>query len=266
MKYRKVNIDPQLNPDYTFKNFVEGDCNRLALSAGHAIVNNPGKNPFNPFFIYGTDGLGKTHLAHAIANELKARYPEKIMLYVSAHKFIQQFTEATRNNNSNDFSLFHKRIDVLIIDDVHELKGNEKTQDTLLHIFNHLHQTGKQLILTSDQAPFELTGLSKKLILQFQWGLFADLQAPDYKTRLAILRSKAHNNSIKLPEEIIKYIASNIDSNVRELEGALITLIAQSTYNKKPITLKLTKSIIDKIVKWTKPEITINYIKKLKKD
>ncbi|MEN8123196.1 MAG: chromosomal replication initiator protein DnaA [Bacteroidota bacterium] len=260
---KKVHINPQLNPEYSFVNFVEGDCNRLARSAGYALANNPGKTAFNPLFIYGGTGLGKTHLAQAIGIEVKARYPEKTVLYVPAHKFIQQFSEATRNNNRNDFLHFYQMIDVLIIDDVHEFAGKEKSQDTFFHIFNHLHQTAKQLILTSDRPPIELTGLSKRLISRFKWGLSADLQSPDYHTRLAILKLKIYNSGIELAEEIIEYIASNIDSHVRELEGALVTLIAQSTFNKKTITLELAKKIIDKIVKQTKREITIDYIQKV---
>ncbi len=260
---KKVHVNPQLNPEYSFSNFIEGDCNRLARSAGYALANNPGKTAFNPLFLYGGTGLGKTHLAQAIGIEVKARYPEKTVLYVPAQKFIQQFSEATRNNNRNDFLHFYQMIDVLIIDDVQEFAGKEKSQDTFFHIFNHLHQTGKQLILTSDRPPIELTGLTKRLISRFKWGLSADLQSPDYHTRVSILKQKTYNNGIELAEEVIEYIASNIDSHVRELEGALVTLIAQSTFNKKTINLELAKKIIDKIVKQTKREITIDYIQKV---
>jgi chromosomal replication initiator protein len=260
---KKVHINPQLNPEYSFKNFVEGDCNRLARSAGYALANNPGKTAFNPLFLYGGTGLGKTHLAQAIGIEVKARHPEKTVLYVPAHKFIQQYSEASRNNNRNDFLHFYQMIDVLIIDDVHEFAGKEKSQDTFFHIFNHLHQTGKQLILTSDRPPIELTGLSKRLISRFKWGLSADLQTPDYHTRVAILKQKIYNSGIELAEEVVEYIAANIESHVRELEGALVTLIAQSTFNKKSINLELAKKIIDKIVKQTKREITIDYIQKV---
>lgn len=260
---KKVHINPQLNPEYSFKNFVEGDCNRLARSAGYALANNPGKTAFNPLFIYGGTGLGKTHLSQAIGIEVKARYPEKTVLYVPAHKFIQQFQQATLNNTRNDFLHFYQMIDVLIIDDVQEFEGKEKSQDTFFHIFNHLHQTGKQLILTSDRPPVELTRLSKRLISRFKWGLSADLQAPDFHTRVAILKQKTYSNGIELSDEVIEYIAANIDTHVRELEGALVTLMAQSTFNKKSITLDLAKKIIDKIAKQTKREITIDYIQKV---
>jgi len=260
---KKVHVNPQLNSSCTFTNFVEGDCNRLARSAGYAVANSPGKTAFNPLFIYGGTGLGKTHLSQAIGIEVKNRYPEKTVLYVSVNKFITQFSEATRKNERNDFLHFYQMIDVLIIDDVHEFAGKEKSQDTFFHIFNHLHQTGKQLILTSDRPPIELTGLSKRIISRFKWGLSADLQTPDYNTRLAILRQKIYNDGIELPDEVIEYIASSISSNIRELEGALITLLAQSTLNKKTITPDLARNIIDKQIKHTKREITLDYIQKV---
>lgn len=260
---KKVQVNPQLNPSSTFSNFVEGDCNRLARSAGYAVGNNPGETAFNPLFIYGESGLGKTHLAQAIGIEVKTRFPDKTVLYVSANKFVTQFSEASIKNERNDFIHFYQMIDVLILDDVHEFAGKEKSQDTFFHILDHLHQTRKQLILTSDRSPIELSGLSKRLISRFKWGLSADLQAPDYQTRLAILKQKVYNDGIELPDEILEYIASNINTNVRELEGALITLLAQSTFNKKTITPALAKTVIDKQVKQTKREMSIDYIQKV---
>jgi chromosomal replication initiator protein len=260
---KKVHVNPQLNPAYTFSNFVEGECNRLGRSAGYAVANNPGKTAFNPLFIYGGTGLGKTHLAQAIGIEVKNRFPDKTVLYVSANKFITQFSDATKKNERNDFLHFYQMIDVLIIDDVHEFAGKEKSQDTFFHIFNHLHQTGKQLILTSDRPPIELNGLSKRLISRFKWGLSAELQSPEYNTRLAILKQKIYNDGIELSNDVIEYIASNISSNIRELEGALITLLAQSTLNRKIITSELARTIIDKQVKQAKREITIDFIQKV---
>ena len=171
---QKLQIDPQLKPDNTFENFIEGDCNRLARSAGYAVAQNPGGTAFNPLMIYGNSGLGKTHLAQAIGIEVKERYPDKTVLYVNANKFQTQFTEATRNNNRNDFLNFYQMIDVLILDDVQEFAGKEKTQETFFHIFNHLHQMGKQLILTSDKPPIELKGMEQRLLSRFKWGLTAD--------------------------------------------------------------------------------------------
>jgi len=260
---KKLYVDPQLNPDNTFANFIEGECNRLARSAGLAVSHAPGKTAFNPLLLYGNSGLGKTHLAQAIGIEAKEKFPEKTVLYVNAAKFQTQFVEAIRNNNKNDFLHFYQMIDILIIDDVHEFAGKEKTQDTFFHIFNHLHQSGKQLIFTSDKPPVELQGLEQRLLSRFKWGLSADLQAPDFETRIAILKKKIYNDGIIVPEEVIEYIASNITNNIRELEGALISLLAQSTLNRKEITIELTSEMIDKLVKNTRKEISIDYIQKI---
>jgi len=253
---KKLNIDPQLNPDYSFENFIEGDCNRLARSAGFAVA-------CNPLFIYSANGLGKSHLSQAIGIEAKKRFPDKIVLYVQAHKFVTQFMEAIRSNNSNDFVHFYQMIDVLIIDDVHDFAGKEKTQDIFFHIFNHLHQLNRQLILTADKAPVELQGFEPRLLSRFKWGLAADLQVPDFETRLTILKRKIYNDGIEMPEEVLEYIASHITTNVREMEGALISILAQSTLNKKEITVELAKQIIDKIVKSTRREVSIDYIQKI---
>jgi chromosomal replication initiator protein len=260
---KKLDIDPRLNPENSFDNFIEGECNRLARSAGFAVSKNPGGTAFNPLLVYGESGLGKTHLAQAIGIEVKELFPEKTVLYVNANKFQTQFVDAIRNNNKNDFLHFYQMIDVLIIDDVHEFAGKEKTQDTFFHIFNHLHQSGKQLILTSDKPPVELQGMESRLLSRFKWGLSADLQSPDFETRMAILKKKTYNDGIELPEEVLEYISTHISDNIRELEGALISLLAQSTLNKKEITLDLTKEMIDKLIKSTKREISIDYIQKV---
>jgi chromosomal replication initiator protein len=259
---KKLNVDPRLNPAYNFNNFIEGECNRLARSAGLAVANNPGGTAFNPLLIYGDSGMGKTHLAQAIGVEVKERYPEKVVLYVNANKFQTQFTDSIRNNNKNDFLNFYQMIDVLIIDDVHEFAGKEKTQDIFFHIFNHLHQSGKQLILTSDKPPVELQGLEQRLLSRFKWGLSADLQAPDYETRMAILHHKTYSDGIEMLPEVLEYVATHISNNVRELEGALISLLAQSTLNKKEITLDLVKEMVEKLIKNTRTEISIDYIQK----
>ena len=260
---KKVQIDPQLNSSYSFQNFIEGDCNRLARSAGYAVAEKPGGTAFNPLLLYGASGLGKTHLAQAIGIEVKEQHSKKTVIYVTSHNFQTQFAEATKNNLRNDFIHFYQMIDVLIIDDVHEFAGKEKTQDIFFQIFNHLHQTGKQLILTSDKPPVELKGLEDRLLSRFKWGLSADLQVPDYETRIEILKKKTFNDGIELPIEVTEYIASHITTNVRELEGALISLLAQSTLNRKEITLDLAKQMIDKLVKNTKREISIDYIQKV---
>jgi len=260
---KKVNIDSQLNPNYSFDSFIEGDCNRLARSAGYAVSKNPGGTAFNPLLIYGGVGLGKTHLVHAIGIEIKNNHPTKTVLYVSSEKFTHQFIDAVRNNNQNDFIHFYQMIDVLIIDDVQFFSGKEKTQDVFFHIFNHLHQTGKQLILTSDKAPVELQGMEQRLLSRFKWGLSADLQNPELETRIAILETKMYNEGLELPKEVVEYLAYSITTNIRELEGALISLLAQSSLNKKAITLDLAKQMIDKFVKNTAKEVSIDYIQKV---
>lgn len=260
---RKLHVDPMLNSDNSFQNFIEGDCNRLARSAGFAVANKPGGTAFNPLLLYGNSGLGKTHLAQAIGILVKEKFPEKIVLYVNANKFQTQFVESVRNNNKNDFLHFYQMIDLLILDDVHEFAGKTKTQDTFFHIFNHLHQSGKQLILTSDKPPVELQGLEQRLLSRFKWGLSADLQSPGFDTRIEILKKKAYNDGIDLDDEILEYVATHITNNVRELEGALISLLAQSTLNKKEITINLAKEMIDKLIKNSRREISIDYIQKI---
>jgi len=260
---KKVVVDSQLNPNYSFDTYIEGDSNRLARSAGFAVANKPGGTAFNPLLIYGGTGLGKTHLSHAIGIEIKKNHPNKTVLYVSSEKFTQQFIESVRNNTQNDFIHFYQMIDVLIIDDVQFLSGKERTQDVFFHVFNHLHQNGKQLILTSDKPPVEMQGMEQRLLSRFKWGLSADLQIPSIETRIAILEMKMYQEGIELPKEVIEYLAYSITTNVRELEGALISLIAQSSLNKKSITLDLAKKMIDKFVKNTAREVSIDYIQKV---
>ncbi len=260
---QKLNIDPQLKQDNTFENFIEGECNRLARSAAYAVAQNPGGTAFNPLLIYGKSGLGKTHLAQAVGIEVKQRFPDKVVLYVSTNKFITQFAEATRNNSRNDFMHFYQMIDVLILDDVQEFAGKEKTQMTFFHIFNHLHQSGKQLILTSDKPPIELKGLEARLLSRFKWGLMADLQVPDFETRKAILKNKIYIDGLDLSDNVIDYIASHINNSVRELEGALISLLAQSMLNKKEVGIELAQEMISKLVKNTTKEVSVDFIQKI---
>ncbi|MFN8406058.1 MAG: chromosomal replication initiator protein DnaA [Sphingobacteriaceae bacterium] len=260
---KKLQVDSQLNQNYTFENFVEGDCNRLARSAGYAVANKPGGTSFNPLMIYGSVGLGKTHLAQAIGNEIKRIQNDKMVLYVSCEKFTQQFVDALKNNNINDFVNFYQAMDVLIMDDVHNFAGKEKTQDIFFHIFNHLHQSGKQLIITSDRPPKDLTGLEERLLSRFKWGLSADLQIPDLETRMAILQKKVYADGIDLSGDVLEYVAHNIDNNVRELEGAMVSLLAQSTLNKKDIDIGLAKTMLKNFVKNSSKEISMEYIQKL---
>ena len=263
---RNVKIESQLNPTYTFENFLEGDSNRLARNASIAVANKPGGTSFNPLLIFGGVGLGKTHLAHAIGVDIKDKYPEKTVLYISAEKFTQQYIESVKKNNRNDFIHFYQIIDVLIIDDVQFLSGKSGTQDVFFHIFNHLHQNGKQVILTSDKAPVDMQDIEQRLLSRFKWGLSAELQNPDFETRVSIVKNKLYRDGVEMPEEIIEYLAKHITSNVRELEGAIISLIAQSSFNKKEITLSLAKEIVEKFVKNTKREVSIDYIQKVVSD
>ncbi len=260
---KKVNVDANLNPSYSFENFVEGDCNRLARSAGYAVANKPGGTAFNPLLIYGGVGLGKTHLANAIGIGIKNQFPNKTVLYVGSEKFAHQFIDSIKNNTTNDFIHFYQMMDVLIIDDVQFFSGKEKTQDVFFHIFNHLHQNGKQIILTSDKAPVEMQGMEQRLLSRFKWGLSADLQSPDLETRIAILEKKMYGNGIDLPKDVVEYLAYSINTNIREMEGALTSLLAQASLNKKSITLELAKQMIDKFVKNTAREVSIEYIQKV---
>ena len=263
---RNIKIESQLNPNYSFDNFLEGDSNRLARSAGMAVANKPGGTSFNPLLIFGGVGLGKTHLAHAIGVEIKDKYPERTVLYISAEKFTQQYIESVKKNTRNDFIHFYQLIDVLIIDDVQFLSGKSGTQDVFFHIFNHLHQNGKQVILTSDKAPVDMQDIEQRLLSRFKWGLSAELQTPDFETRVSILKNKLYKDGVEMSEDIIDYVAKNIKTNVRELEGAIISLIAQSSFNKKEVNIDLAQQIVEKFVKNTKREVSIDYIQKVVSD
>ena len=261
---QQLEIDPQLNPNYNFDSFIEGECNKLARSAGLNISGNPGKGVFNPLFMYGGSGLGKTHLAHAIGIEVKRRYPDKIVLYVTANRFQTQYMDATTvRNKLTDFLHFYQMIDVLIIDDIQEFAGKPGTQNAFFHIFNHLHTLGKQLILTSDKAPVELQDLESRLLSRFKWGLLTELMPPDYHTRVAILKAKSYKDGISLPEEVLSCIASRITSNIREIEGTLISLLAQATLTNRTINLELAEHLIEKLVAKNRNEITIERIQKV---
>ena len=263
---RNVKIESQLNPNYNFENFLEGDSNRLARSAGMAVANKPGGTSFNPLLIFGAVGLGKTHLVHAIGVEIKDKYPEKTVLYISAEKFTQQYIESVKKNNRNDFIHFYQIIDVLIVDDIQLLSGKAGTQDVFFHIFNHLHQNGKQVILTSDKAPVDMIDIEQRLLSRFKWGLSAELQHPNFETRISIIKNKLFRDGVDMPEEIVEFLANNIKTNIRELEGAIISLIAHSSFNKREITIELAKKIVDNYVKHTKREVSIDYIQKVVSD
>lgn len=263
--FHNYNIDRQeayLNIQYTFDSYIEGDCNRLARSAGYAVSSKPGATSFNPLMIYGGVGLGKTHLVHAIGNEIKRNLPNAFILYVSSEKFTNQFIEALKTNNIQKFSNFYLQVDVLILDDVQFLSGKEKTQEIFFHVFNHLHQSGKQIIMTSDNPPSDLKGLEERLLSRFKWGLTADVQPPDFETRMAIIERKAQSEGINIPKEVVEYIAYNVDTNIRELEGVLISLVAHTSLDRREMDLELARQILKNIVYDSEQELSIDFIQK----
>lgn len=243
----KHNFESYLNPRYTFQNFITGEGNQLARAAAGAISDNPGGTSFNPFFVYGGVGLGKTHLIQAVGNEIVNKFPDKKVIYLSTDIFTVEFVESIQSNRVNEFSNFYRGMDVLIIDDIQFLIGKEKTQDLFFHIFNTLHQSRKQIILTSDKPPKNLKGLDERLTSRFQWGLTADIQPPELETRIAILRKKAEVYGMTVDGEILEYIASNITSNIRELEGCLIKILANASLSSKQITFELVKKTVNEI-------------------
>ena len=260
---RRIIIDPQLNLNYTFDNHIEGECNRLARSAGMAVAVSPGTTAFNPLYIYGDSGLGKTHIVQAIGHEVRQRHPELQVLYVSMNKFQAQFQTAYKNGDITDFIHFYQTIDVLIIDDIQELTGKTGTQNVFFNIFNHLQLAGKQLILTSDKPPVELKDIEERLLTRFKWGLSAYLSVPDYETKVKIIRAKAKRLGANIPEDVVTYLAENISANVREIEGALSSLIANASFLGRKITISLAKDILKVYVKLTQREITIDHIVKV---
>lgn len=255
-----LELDSYLIPKYTFDKFIEGDCNRLGRAAGLAVANKPGLTSFNPLMIYGGVGLGKTHLIQAIGNQIKIQFPEKFVLYVTTEKFTNQFVNSIRNNSIETFTNFYLQVDVLIIDDVQFLSGKEKTQETFFNIFNHLHQSGKQIILSSDRAPRELAGMEDRLLSRFKWGLTADLQQPDFETRIAIIQKKLQGDGIEINFDVLEYLAHSINTNVRELEGVIISLMAQASLTRKEIDLDLAKSICKSIVNDQEKELSVDNI------
>ncbi len=254
--------DSHLNPKYSFDNYFEGTSNRWVRSSGEAIARDPGKT-FNPMFIFGASGVGKTHLCHAIGNRIQEIHPEKKVLYISAHLFTIQYTEAIRTNRTNDFMYFYQGIDVLILDDIQELIGKDKTQNTFFHIFNHLHLLGKQLILTSDKAPVDLQGMEERLITRLKWGLTAELYRPDLDLRKKILENKIYHDGITIPDDVFNFIVSNVTENVRDVEGIVASLLAYSTAFDRMIDLPLTKQVVSRVIKIEKKQISVESIQDL---
>lgn len=257
---KRLRIDPQLNAKYTFSMHVEGECNRLARSAGMTVALTPGSSPFNPLYIYGGSGLGKTHIVQAIGHEVRERHPELQVLYVSTNKFQAQFQTAYKNGEINDFIRFYQMVDVLIIDDIQELTGKAGTQNAFFNIFNHLQLAGKQIILTSDKPPVELKDIEQRLLTRFKWGLSAHVDTPDYPTKLKIIRSKSESMGVPLTEDVVNYLADNISANIREIEGALLSLKANAQYLNRRISTSLAKEVLKAYVHVSQKEISINRI------
>ena len=255
-------FDSHLNTEYTFSNFIEGECNKLPRSVGQSIAENPKQTTFNPLFIYGGSGVGKTHLVNAIGTRIRALFPEKRVLYIGAHQFMVQFTESRRMNKFNDFINFYQTIDTLIIDDVQEMAGQTATQMAFFHIFNHLKMNNKQIILTSDQVPSSMQGMEERLITRFNWGLTAELGRPNQELCRKILLCKIHHDGLEIPEDVVDYIASNVNGNVRDLEGIVNSLMANTIFYNRSIDLVMAEQSVSRVirVKRNTREITIEAI------
>jgi chromosomal replication initiator protein len=260
---RNVKVDSQLNSQYTFDTYIEGSCNRLARNAAMAIASKPGGTAFNPLVLYGDVGLGKTHLAHAAGNAITSEKPQMKVLYVTTERFTNQVIQSIKNNATSDFMNFYQMIDVLIIDDIQFLANRQKTQEIFFNIFNQLHQNGKQIILTSDRPPKDLMDVQDRLVSRFKWGLSADLQAPDYETRRAILEAKMKREGLQISDEVAEFVCFNIKKSIRELEGVLISLVAQSTLNRREIDIDLAREVVAQFVTKVGREITVESIKLL---
>lgn len=258
-----IEFTSHLNPRYVFENFVQGDNNQFASSASIAISDNPGTTRFNPLVIYGETGLGKTHLVQSIGNRIVQNKRAKRVLYSTSERFAMEFINSIQNNRTNDFSNFYRSVDVLIIDDIQFFQGKEKTQDNFFHTFNAIHQAGKQIVLTSDKPPRDLKEVDDRLISRFQWGLIVDIQPPDYETRIAILQKKSKDEGIELPGDVLDYLAKHTTSNVRELEGTLISLVAKHTFERKELNLDLAAEVVHGIASVKEKEYSLDTIKQI---
>lgn len=260
---RRMNIESNLNPNHSFDTFVEGESNKFACSVAKTIAKRPGTTSFNPLFIHGGVGVGKTHLAQAVGLEVKNAFPEKVVLYSSSEQFIQQFVAAARAHRQTEFANYFNAIDVWILDDIQFLAAKKATQDSFFHIFDYLHQNGKQIILTSDRAPVDIQDIQERIVSRFKWGLSAEVKSPDLDTRKKIFQDKLSRDGIQLSEEIIDYLAAEVKSNVRDIIGVVNAVIAHSVIAKSDITFELLKETINKISNNQKKTINIPYIQEV---
>ena len=251
--------DPHLNPRYTFDTFVIGPSNRFAHAAALAVAESPGKT-YNPLFIYGDSGLGKTHLLHAIGHYALRFKPQAKVRYVNSEEFTNDFINAIRDDRGLTFKRHYREVDVLLIDDIQFLQGKEQTLEEFFHTFNALHNAGKHVVITSDVSPRHLDGIEERMRTRFEWGLMTDVQPPDLETRIAILRKKAAADAVQAPSDVLEYIASNITSNIRELEGALIRVTAFAALNKQPVDLSLAQVVLKDLISDDDSEITASMI------
>lgn len=263
---RSEGVRDNLSDRFTFESFIEGDSNKFAKAASEAVAKEPGTTSFNPLVVYGGVGLGKTHLIQAIGNAAKASGVTDRVLYVDSERFTMDFINSIQKNKSTEFSGLYRNVDILIIDDIQFFSNKERTQEEFFHTFNTLHQRKKQIVLSSDRPPKELKGIEERLISRFQWGLVVDIQPPDLETRIAILQRRAEENGLDLPGEIYQFIATHITSNIRELEGALIRLLAFSSLNGQDITLDLAKKLLKDVCIKTSRAISIEYIQQMTAD
>ena len=260
---QKINIDSNLRSDFSFDNYVEGECNKFASTVAKSIAKRPGATAFNPLFLHGGYGVGKTHLGHAVGLEVKSQFPDKVVLYLSSEKFIQQFVSAAKAHKQTEFANFYQMVDVLIIDDIQFLSGKSATQDSFFHIFDYLHQNGKQIILTSDRAPVDILDIQERIVSRFKWGLTAEIKAPDFDTRRKIIVDKLSRDGIVLSDDMLDFLANEVKSSVRDLIGVINSVIAYSTIYKSDLTLELLKETISKIASTKKKIINIPYIQEV---
>lgn len=259
---QKIQINPRLNPVFCFSNIVGGACNKMAVAAGQSIAAAPGKTPYNPLFIFGGPGLGKTHIAQAIGVAIKEKFQDLTVLYVTGNEFKTQYMDAVMvRNKLTDFLAYYMKIDVLIVDDIQDMAG-QGSQAAFFNVFNHLHQNGKQLVFTSDRAPVDLQNFEERLLSRFKWGLSVELERPDYKTRLEALKARCFREGVTLPLDALEYLAANIKTNFRELEGALITLIAHTTMSRDASPLALARHLAEKLVSEPRREISIDRVQR----